>query len=174
MFISLYFSTICLLKVDPVFQQLIGPLTISRNPECCFPFLSLNCDIKCKRCLKIKILHLMLWYGTGNISVIKVCLKKHINFLNFNFCRDNMWLPMPSHQCKRYCIYMNACVLISLIGVIFYSLYPSTSHSIAHTKNLGLNYYIINIFICWLAHSILSRELFKVVENQQRIGLRNE
>lgn len=90
MFISLYFSTICLLKVDPVFQQLIGPLTINRNPECCFPFLSLNCDIKCKRCLKIKILHLMLWYGTGNISVIKVCLKKHINCLNFNLCRDNI------------------------------------------------------------------------------------
>lgn len=170
MFISLYFSTICLLKVDPVFQQLIGPLTINRNPECCFPFLSLNCDIKCKRCLKIKILHLMLWYGTGNISVIKVCLKKHINFLNFNLCRDNMWLPMPIHQCKRYRIYMN----LTDWGYILFPLSFNITQYIAHTKNLGLNYYIINIFICWLAHSILSRELFKVVENQQRIGLRNE
>lgn len=49
-----------------------------------------------------------------------------------------------------------------------------TVYTVAHAKNLGLNYYIINTFICWLANSIWSAELFKMVETQQRIGLRNE
>lgn len=58
-----------------------------------------------------------------------------------------------SHLCEWMCLQLThkSHILFPLsLNIIQY---------IAHTKNLGLNYYIINIFICWLAYSVWNRAL---------------